>query len=302
MPPKKTDKKAAAKKAPAKKNVSRRPTAKKPAKRNYRRKKPDRKLPITALIAVIPAILLGVFIILRFSGGEPTAPQAEKHSEKSQIIVKEKEVRSVGDTVKLFMFERGLPSKNLQESEGVIKIKADSEKSAENLTAELKDYLKKAKITVDGNVILTAEDKDGIYNISFTYPPAKKPSSTPVKKTAVKKNYKAKLAVVIDDCGYSLPLAKELAAVRYPVTFAVLPFTPYGKETARIARKSGKTLFLHFPMQPKSYPKFDPGKGALFLNMPESLIRAVTKANFEYFPLTEQITIQAPHTQKTERR
>ena len=65
----------------------------------------------------------------------------------------------------------------------------------------------------------------------------------------------------------------------------MIPFTPYGKETAVLAQKAGKAVFLHFPMQPRSYPKFDPGKGALFLNMPQTVIAAVTKANFEWFPV-----------------
>jgi polysaccharide deacetylase 2 family uncharacterized protein YibQ len=95
--------------------------------------------------------------------------------------------------------------------------------------------------------------------------------------------YTAKLAVVIDDCGYSVPLAKQLANVGYPVTFAVIPYTPYGVETAKIARSSSNVLFIHFPMQPKAYPDFDPGKGALLLNMPDALIGAITKANFAYF-------------------
>lgn len=82
-----------------------------------------------------------------------------------------------------------------------------------------------------------------------------------------------------------MSLAEQLAAIKYPITFAVIPYTPYGKETAKLARKAGKTVFfIHFPMQPKSYPKFDPGKGALLLNMPKTIIAAITKSNFDYFP------------------
>jgi polysaccharide deacetylase 2 family uncharacterized protein YibQ len=167
-----------------------------------------------------------------------------------------------------------------------VKISASTEKEAGKIREGLRKYLKGKKITVDGRKILTAENSEELYTISFHYP---KPKPMPAKAPVVKKDipkpvkYKAKLAVVIDDCGYNVSLAKRLGQVKYPVTFAVLPYTPYGRETAKIARQYNKTLFIHFPMQPKSYPKFDPGKGALFLNMPESLIASVTKANFEYF-------------------
>jgi len=292
MPPKKTTRKTTARKPAAKKTAVRKPAAKRPAKKTASRKKADKKLPIGTLIAVIPAILLVAFIALRFSGAEKTVPQTPAKTEPpktiTKTVVEKVETKSVEDTLKLFMFEKGLKYNLLKIKGPEITIGAESEKSAENLTSQLKKYLIKENITVDGQKILTAEDAEGIFNIRFVPPekvskPVKKPE--PVKEKAAPVKFRAKLAVVIDDCGYSMDLAKDLADVRYPVTFAVIPYTPYGKETALLAKKSGKTLFIHYPMQPKSYPDFDPGKGALFLNMPESLIAAVNKSNFEYFPV-----------------
>ncbi|ADD69717.1 protein of unknown function DUF610 YibQ [Denitrovibrio acetiphilus DSM 12809] len=298
MPPRKTNstRKTTSRKPAAKKTTARKPAAKKNTRRNYKRKQPDRKLPLTTLLALIPLLLLAAFIVLRFSGGPPPpAPKPIVQKETvTRTVVKEVETKTVMDTVKLFMFEHSIKNDKLTVSGNDIKIEAPSSRSAEKLTEYLKKYLSKNKITVDGKNILTAEDSHGIYNISFSYPrpvttvqkrkPAAPSKPEPVIPPA-KKTFKAKLAVVIDDCGYSMSLAKQLAALQYPATFAVIPFTPYGKETALLARKAGKPVFLHFPMQPRSYPKFDPGKGALFLNMPETVIAAVTKANFDYFPI-----------------
>lgn len=101
-----------------------------------------------------------------------------------------------------------------------------------------------------------------MFNISFVYSAPTPPIAAPPKPKPAVKRYKAKLAVVIDDCGYSMSLAEQLAAIKYPITFAVIPYTPpYGKETAKLARKAGKTVFIHFPMQPKSYLSLIPGKG-----------------------------------------
>ncbi|PLX66322.1 MAG: hypothetical protein C0602_11700 [Denitrovibrio sp.] len=89
------------------------------------------------------------------------------------------------------------------------------------------------------------------------------------------------IAFLIDDCGYNIALAKRLAALPYPVTMAVIPYTDHAKVTAQIARDNNKKVFLHQPMQPVSYPETDPGKGAILLNMPDSLISASLTSNVE---------------------
>lgn len=90
-----------------------------------------------------------------------------------------------------------------------------------------------------------------------------------------------KFAILLDDGGNSAELAKEYAGIKYPVAVAVLPHLEHSRLTAEMAKKAGKTVFLHFPMAPKSYPNTDPGKGAVLPNMPELLISGVVKENFE---------------------
>jgi len=289
MPPRKT---GTTKKPTTRKPAPKKPAAKKPARRSYKKKQQDKKLPIGVLFAVIPTIMLAAFLLLRFSGGEkpPIAPKPPVRKEVvTNTIVKEVETKNLVDSVKLFMFEKSLKIESLTQKDNVINIEASSAEDAKKLTGDLKNFLIMNKFVVDGEKVLTVEDTHGIYNISFTYTEpvvTKQPiEEKPIKQTPVKPAFRAKLAVVIDDCGYSMGLARDLAAVDYPVTFAIIPYTPYGKETAKLAKRAGKTVFLHFPMQPKSYPSFDPGKGALLLNMPETIIAAITKANFEYFPL-----------------
>jgi polysaccharide deacetylase 2 family uncharacterized protein YibQ len=56
---------------------------------------------------------------------------------------------------------------------------------------------------------------------------------------------------------------------------------PYSRETADLAHNRGKKVFLHFPMEPESFPATDPGQGAVLLTMPDAIIQAVTKSNVE---------------------
>ncbi|MGA1847354.1 divergent polysaccharide deacetylase family protein [Deferribacter abyssi] len=90
-----------------------------------------------------------------------------------------------------------------------------------------------------------------------------------------------RLVIIIDDCGNNIKLAKKLASLPYPITMSIIPFLKHSRETAKIARQYNKTVFLHLPMQPKTYPNTDPGKGAIYLNTPKSLIEIIIKKDID---------------------
>ncbi|MCA1927938.1 MAG: divergent polysaccharide deacetylase family protein [Calditerrivibrio sp.] len=96
-----------------------------------------------------------------------------------------------------------------------------------------------------------------------------------------KVNYTQKFAIILDDSGQNIDLAKKVVNMKYPIVLSVLPFTEYDKETVALARSKGKEVFLHLPMEPKSYPDTKPGKGAILLNMPLSIIDSTLKDNFD---------------------
>jgi len=248
---------------------------------------------------------------------EPVKPEPEVQIvEKTVEVEKQVEVISVPNAVKIFMFDRRLDQDRINISGHSIDIVSDSNKSASSIKKDLKNYLRDNRLTISSGDPLKVKDTHWEYTLTFsvkTPPPVvKKPEPKKPEKQAVKQpakqttktpekpkpapvaqkpapkpiKFTAKMALVIDDCGYSIPLAQKLATLGYPATFAVIPYTPYAKETAKLAKSSGNKFFVHFPMQPKSYPSFDPGKGALFLNMPEALIASVTRANMQSFGIT----------------
>lgn len=73
-----------------------------------------------------------------------------------------------------------------------------------------------------------------------------------------------KVAVIIDDIGYQYEIGKQLLEMPFELTFSFLPFAPYTQQLQETAHNSGKTIFLHLPLQPQS-DEFDPGPGALLL-------------------------------------
>lgn len=59
-----------------------------------------------------------------------------------------------------------------------------------------------------------------------------------------------RLAIVIDDFGYSAEPISAFAAMPRPVTFAVLPYRPHSNEAAARALSAGHQVILHLPMEP----------------------------------------------------
>jgi len=61
--------------------------------------------------------------------------------------------------------------------------------------------------------------------------------------------YRAQVAVVIDDIGYRMDLAKAFLALPCPITLSVLPFTPKAREVVELAKQKGVEVMLHLPME-----------------------------------------------------
>jgi polysaccharide deacetylase 2 family uncharacterized protein YibQ len=75
------------------------------------------------------------------------------------------------------------------------------------------------------------------------------------------------IAIIIDDIGYDLEIAKELLNINADITFSVLPFLNHSREAAEMIHQAKREILLHLPMEPVSYPREKPGAGALFTDM-----------------------------------
>lgn len=60
------------------------------------------------------------------------------------------------------------------------------------------------------------------------------------------------LAIVVDDGGNQMNLTKHIAGLGIPLTWAILPYTRYAGETARLAESLQIPYILHLPMQAQS--------------------------------------------------
>lgn len=67
-----------------------------------------------------------------------------------------------------------------------------------------------------------------------------------------------RIAIIIDDIGYQRS-DLDMVALPYPLTIAVLPYTPFGQRSAQLAFSQRKDVMLHMPMQASNNKALGPG-------------------------------------------
>lgn len=92
------------------------------------------------------------------------------------------------------------------------------------------------------------------------------------------------MAIVIDDIGYDMKPVRELLAINENITFAVLPLLAHSREAAETLHRAHREILLHLPMEPLSYPKEKPGRGALFTDMNDEEILFQLQRNVDSVP------------------
>ncbi len=97
----------------------------------------------------------------------------------------------------------------------------------------------------------------------------------------------ARLAIIIDDVGYSTRGLKTAMRLPGGITFSVLPHTEHAHRCAEALHESGHTIMLHQPMEPLERDDgeaLDPGPGAVRVGMAEATIRATVAENLAAVP------------------
>ena len=139
-----------------------------------------------------------------------------------------------------------------------------------------------------------ARDGDGQTSIAFTVGIANEPTDIVMltrQRLPVAAPERApagaegpRIAIVIDDMGWELPIAQGLFALEQPLSFAVLPQAPYQAKIAEAAQQHQRELLLHLPMEPHGYPKVNPGPHALLSTMSPQQMAAALQAALQAMP------------------
>ncbi len=94
---------------------------------------------------------------------------------------------------------------------------------------------------------------------------------------------KSRIALIIDDIGFSRARLQLFLNLNIPLTFAVLPQLPNSDKLAKMIYAKGHEIMLHQPMEPYSSEK-DPGPGAIYINDDFSRITRIMAENIANIP------------------
>jgi len=95
--------------------------------------------------------------------------------------------------------------------------------------------------------------------------------------------FQPKIALIIDDIGYSMPRAQRFLDLEIPITFSILPRLKYSNDLALYIHKEGHEVMLHQPMEPYN-PMIDPGPGALYVGDRQEKVAKILVENIESIP------------------
>lgn len=98
-----------------------------------------------------------------------------------------------------------------------------------------------------------------------------------------------KIAIVLDDWGYSLKQVPALTHLSQPITVAVLPNLPFSAEVAQQAREAGHEVILHMPMEALN-PQAPKELSTILTGMPRQEVLRKLKESLKSVPFAEGIS------------
>nr|WP_319396139.1 divergent polysaccharide deacetylase family protein [uncultured Desulfobacter sp.] len=260
--PKKTVKAAPKKATKTKKKAA--TTRKSGTKKPVRKKGPDfllevKKtvlgLAILVSVCLVTAMLVDIFV----QAGRPVAPETQTDKKTPR---NPKPQDPVAETPRQKAPDPGPKHPETAEPKIISKAKGLKEKDH----ASGRSSLAKTSLPKEGSAI--------VYEVYDDVTPSPPKKAVPTNKN----NAVPRIAIIIDDIGYSKRLAMGLVKVDKNITFSILPFSPAGTQLAHKLSAKGAELMLHLPMEPTQYPKVNPGPGALLSSMsPDELLTQLRK-------------------------
>jgi polysaccharide deacetylase 2 family uncharacterized protein YibQ len=93
-----------------------------------------------------------------------------------------------------------------------------------------------------------------------------------------------KIAVVIDDVGFDVELARSFLELKPPPSLSILPTAPHARVIAHEALGKGVELLLHLPMEPKEADGEESTPGVLLAKMGEEEFIETLKGHLSRVP------------------
>ena len=93
-----------------------------------------------------------------------------------------------------------------------------------------------------------------------------------------------RIAVIMDDLGGSLRTLNKLLELNFIITPSILPGTSRSIPATDLLKRAGREYMIHIPMQPRSYPRTNPGANALLLGQSEEKTQQLVESYLAAVP------------------
>ncbi len=94
-----------------------------------------------------------------------------------------------------------------------------------------------------------------------------------------------KVALIMDDMGYSLDAIYDILSLEEPITIAILPFGPLSERTAQLAHQNNLEILLHLPLESFNNTEANNGfEGMIDTTMNEQEIIAAVDKDLDQVP------------------
>ncbi len=99
-----------------------------------------------------------------------------------------------------------------------------------------------------------------------------------------------RIALVLDDWGYSLKNRDFIVGNNYHVTLAILPFRAYSEDVARLAFDKNKGILIHMPMEPLHREQYGLEEKTLLTTMDKSTVWRFLQEAYASVPYAQGIS------------
>ncbi|NMD12391.1 MAG: divergent polysaccharide deacetylase family protein [Candidatus Cloacimonetes bacterium] len=191
------------------------------------------------------------------------------------------------DILKQALHKLGVPlnSVKTKTSSNTVTIKVPLNQSKVDLT--FANMIIKGEMERNGAILKNGEDKRDRQILDFSHRGKDIRvnlyyDNNPYKEKKVQKY----ISIVIDDFG-SLkgPLLDSYFDLPQEITFSIFPDMENSIQTMNRAHQQGRETLIHVPMEPIDYPKVNPGKNPVLVQMSEAAIVRLINNNINKMPL-----------------
>ncbi len=258
-------------------------------RKNYKKKTNNKKQ--EGLAFKYKAFLgIAAFIIIVFFVWQ-LIMMLNKTDEDSTLDVTEEptQIDSVGEVIDYALHRLEIPDKFIRTYEIDGKVYKEITIDSNQLSLTISNIFITDKVEEKGGQILEVKESDDGNRIEMNiFDPTIKKYYVLILKNDTSGLYDkiTELSIVIDDFGnFDGELLQEFLDLPKTITFAILPDLAYSEEVMHKAYNQGRETIIHVPMEPESYPKDDPGKNAIYVDLDEKEIKKRMRRFIKQLPL-----------------